>query len=124
MRRIGRAVYLAIGWATLALGIIGVFLPVLPTAPFILLAVWAFANSSPALAERIRSHPIAGNYVKDWEAEQVIPLKGKVLAVSSMAATLIYLFLFSGVPGWASGAAAAVMVAVASFIMSRPSQRS
>lgn len=86
-RGIGRALLLVAGWLSLALGAIGVILPVLPTAPFLLLAVACFARSSPAMVERIHRLPLAGKYLRDWQEEGISPrMKWAALAMLWLAA--------------------------------------
>lgn len=118
-----RPLLLGTGWACVALGFVGIVLPLLPTTPFLLVAVWAFSRSSPEMAERIRNHPIAGRYVRDWQDEGVIPLGAKIIAVTMMAAMFGYLQFLSDAPSWAVYCAGAVMIAAAGFILSRPSRR-
>lgn len=124
MRALTRPLLLGTGWLCVGLGIVGIILPVFPTTPFLLVALWAFSKSSPELAERIRNHRMAGPYIRDWEAEGVIPVKAKVLAVAMMAAMLGWLFYAKAAPVWALAAAAVVMGAVAIYIVTRPSRRS
>lgn len=115
-----RLLYLALGWLFVALGIVGIILPILPTAPFLILAVWAFSRSSPELAEKLRNHPRAGSYIRGWQDHGAIPVTGKILAVIMMTVMGIYLARFSVLPGWAAAAACAVMLAVAIYIVSKP----
>lgn len=124
VKALRRPLLLGAGWLCVGLGIIGIILPLFPTTPFLLVAVWAFSRSSPELAERIRSHRMAGPYVRGWEDEGVIPLPAKLAAVSMMAASLAYLYLGSGAPGWAVACAGVTMAAVAIYIVTRPSRRS
>jgi uncharacterized protein len=105
------------------LGAVGVIMPLFPTTPFLLVAVWAFSKSSPEMAERIRNHRIAGPYVRDWQDEGVIPLGAKLAALAMMAATLAYLALVAKVPNWGLASAGSVMLAAAIFILTRPSRR-
>lgn len=115
---------LGTGWLCVGLGIIGIIMPLFPTTPFLLVAVWAFSKSSPELAEKIRSHRLAGAYVRDWEDEGVIPLGAKIIAITMMAAMAGYLHFGSGAPGWVVIVAVTIMAAVAVYILTRPSRRS
>ena len=82
------------------------------------------AVESAELAAKIRNHPIAGTYVRDWEDDGVIPLGAKIIAITMMAAMLGYLHFGSGAPVWVVIAAASVMGLAAAYILSRPSKRS
>ena len=81
-----RYLWLSMGWLTLTLGTIGIFLPVLPTVPFLLLAVWAFARSSPRLGARIMRHPRFGPPIRAWRKRGVIGRNAKIWAVAGMTA--------------------------------------
>lgn len=98
-------------------------MPLFPTTPFLLVALWAFSKSSPELADKIRNHRLAGPYVRDWEADGVIPPGAKILAITMMTAMLGYLHFGSGAPAWVVIAAALVLAGVAAYILSRPSRR-
>jgi uncharacterized membrane protein YbaN (DUF454 family) len=111
------------GWLCVGLGVIGIVMPLFPTTPFLLVAVWAFSRSSPELAAKIRNHSIAGAYVRDWEDEGVIPPGAKILAVTMMTAMFGYLYFGSGAPSWAVIAAGTVMAGAAAYILSRPGRR-
>jgi len=117
-----RPAYLALGWASVGLGIVGVIFPVLPTTPFLLVALWAFTRSSPQLAERIRSNRQLGPYIRDWEEFGVIPLKAKLLAVAVMAGSFAYLLFATAAPAWLTAGIAVMLVAVSGYILTRPSR--
>jgi hypothetical protein len=122
-RRPGRAAvlaYRALGVAAVALATVGVFLPLLPTTIFLIVAVWAFARSSPEWADRLRAHPKFGGYIRDWEERGAIPARAKALAVSMMAVswTLVLLTTRSAMVAAAVGL---VLLAVASYVVTRPS---
>lgn len=123
MKSLRRPLLLATGWFCVGLGAIGIVLPLVPTTPFLLVALWAFSRSSPELAAKIRNHPIAGAYVRDWEDEGVIPIGAKILAMTMMATMLGYLHFGSGLPGWVVLTAGAVMLVAGAYILSRPSRR-
>lgn len=82
-----RIVLLCLGWFFVALGIIGAALPVMPTTPFLLLAVACFARSSPQLESWLMNHPTFGPPLKNWRERGAISRRAKMLAVSMMAAS-------------------------------------
>ena len=82
--RLLRYVLFAIGWLSVALGVIGIFLPVLPTTPFLLLAAACFARSSPRFYQWLVEHPRLGPWIRDYLDGNGIPLKGKVYAIGLM----------------------------------------
>lgn len=79
-----RYALLAIGWLSVALGVIGIFLPVLPTTPFLLLAAACFMRSSKRFYLWLVNHRQLGPWIVDYLEGQGIPLKGKVYAISLM----------------------------------------
>jgi len=81
-----RYLWLLCGIVSVGLGIAGVFLPVLPTTPFMLLAAWCFARSSPRLHRWIVEHPTFGPPVRHWQAHGAISPRAKTMAVTAMSA--------------------------------------
>ncbi|MFP6848792.1 MAG: YbaN family protein [Pseudomonas sp.] len=79
-----RYALLAIGWLSVALGVIGIFLPVLPTTPFLLLAAACFMRSSQRFYLWLVNHRQLGPWIVDYLEGQGIPFKGKVYAISLM----------------------------------------
>jgi hypothetical protein len=79
-----RYALLAIGWLSVVLGVIGIFLPVLPTTPFLLLAAACFMRSSKRFYLWLINHRRLGPWIVDYLDGQGIPLKGKVYAISLM----------------------------------------
>ena len=82
--RLLRYALFAIGWLSVVLGVIGIFLPVLPTTPFLLLAAACFARSSPRFYHWLVEHPRLGPWIRDYLDGNGIPLKGKVYAIGLM----------------------------------------
>lgn len=122
MKALRRPLLLGTGWLCVGLGFVGIILPLLPTTPFLLVALWAFSRSSPELAQRIRTNRYAGKYVRDWEDEGVIPPSAKVFAIVMMSAALAYMHVGSRAPLWAVILAGVVITAVAAYILTRPSR--
>lgn len=79
-----RYALLAIGWLSVALGVIGIFLPVLPTTPFLLLAAACFMRSSKRFYLWLVNHRQLGPWIVDYLEGQGIPLKAKVYAIGLM----------------------------------------
>ncbi len=84
-----RGIYLAAGVIALMLGAIGAFLPLLPTVPFMILAAYCFARSSPALEARLLSHPRLGPHILAWRSRGAISRKGKQAAGIAFAASAL-----------------------------------
>lgn len=93
-----RPLYLAGGIASVALGAIGAVLPLMPTVPFLLLAVFCFARSNPAWERKILDHPTWGPQIGDWRENRVIRRPAKVAAVTAMSAGVIFTWLTLGAP--------------------------
>jgi uncharacterized membrane protein YbaN (DUF454 family) len=111
--------FIVIGVASLALGGAGVVLPLLPTTPFILVAAFAFANSSETLHRWLVDHRIFGPLISDWRRHGAISRRAKKLGILSMAAILV-LSLLLAVPTHVIIIQALVLGCCALFIISRP----
>lgn len=116
-----RALWLAAGLAFVALGFVGIFLPVLPTTPFLILAAACFARSSTRLEGWLLNHRRFGPMLRDWRARGAIPMRGKWAALAGC--TLGYaLFQWGSQPGWGLGLAVAALMGFGlAYVFSRPS---
>lgn len=79
-----------LGLLSLSLGILGIFLPVLPTTPFLLLASVLFLKSSQSLYDWLMNHPKLGPYISNFLVHKAIPLRVKIVSVSMVWITLLY----------------------------------
>jgi len=113
---------LAVGVLCLGLGILGLFLPVMPTTVFLLIAFWCFSRSSERLQRWLYDHPRLGRGLRQWHRHRVIPPKAKIAALSMLAASfLATLYFYAG--NWiVPEIVGAVLVAVAVFILLCPSR--
>lgn len=116
-----RLIYLGVGWLSVGMAIAGVILPILPTTPMLLVAVWAFSRSSPELAERIRAHKVFGPPIRDWQDNGVISLKAKALALGIMTLMGGWLWVYSRLPIWLLVGVTCVLGGAALYVASRPS---
>jgi uncharacterized membrane protein YbaN (DUF454 family) len=114
-----RAAWFAFGAAALALGALGVVVPLLPTTPFVLLAAFAFARSSERWHAWLLSHRLFGPLIENWRAHGAISRPAKAAGVVAMAAVLgvsvaldapVLLLTVQGI----------VLAGVAAFVITRP----
>lgn len=77
--------YRGLAYLCLGLGTVGIVTPLLPTTPFLLLALWAAARGSPRLKWRLVRHPRYGPFLRDWHRHRVIPRRAKVVACIALA---------------------------------------
>lgn len=116
-----RHAYFALAWVFFALGAAGAFLPGLPTVPFMLVALWLFSKSSQRFHDWLYAHRVFGPPLQQWQAHKVIPLKAKVLSISSMVASMAYMTLYADMPPWLLIVTGLVMAYGAWFVLSHPS---
>lgn len=84
MPKLQQVVYTSLAGISFGLGVIGLFLPIMPTTCFMLLAVWLASRGSPRFALWIRHHPRFGPPITAWEVERAIPRHAKWLAVAML----------------------------------------
>jgi uncharacterized membrane protein YbaN (DUF454 family) len=85
-----RMAWMLAGATALLTGVVGIFLPVLPTTPFVLLAAFCFARGSPRWEAWLLRHRRFGPLVRDWREHRAIPLRAKQLAWTMMAVASLW----------------------------------
>ena len=93
-----RALWMVLGLASVALGAIGIFLPILPTVPFLILAAFAFSRSNRAWEDRLLSHPVYGPPLRAWREHGVVSRKGKLAASGAFAVSILIGLLLMAMP--------------------------
>lgn len=93
-----RPLYAAGGIIAIALAAVGAFLPIMPTVPFLLVAVFCFARSNPAWEQKILDHPHWGPQVRDWRERRAISREAKVMAIGAMSAGVAFTWFTLGHP--------------------------
>ncbi|NPD16477.1 YbaN family protein [Xinfangfangia sp. D13-10-4-6] len=117
---LSRALFLLLGLFFTGLGFVGALLPVLPTVPFLILAVACFTRSSTRLERWLLAHPQFGPLLRDWREKGAIPRRAKWMAAGGMALGFA-LFVLGSQPGWPLIALVlAVMGYGLYFVWSRP----
>ena len=107
-----------LGSLSLALGILGIFLPVLPTTPFLLLAAALYVRSSERLYNWLMQHRHLGPYIKNFRENKAIPLRVKIVSVCLVWATLLYCAIFVAREWWMSTMFIAIAIGVTVHIIS------
>lgn len=114
-----RAAWVVAGFTSLGLGILGIFLPLLPTTPLVILAAFCFGKGSPRLHAWMLSHRRFGPMISDWEETGAIPRKVKRFSCLFMAATFC-VSAAMGLPWHLLAMQAGLMGIGAAYILTRP----
>ncbi|KAA3652154.1 MAG: DUF454 domain-containing protein [Proteobacteria bacterium] len=123
MRRVLQTkwLYWLIAVLALAVGLVGVVVPLLPTTPFLIVALWAAGKSSPRMAHWLENHPSLGPVLRNWRDHRAIPTTAKWLACIMMLSSLAVI--------WYRGASMVVLVIISlliislmAYILSKPSR--
>lgn len=114
-----RYLLIVLGWVSVVLGVVGIFLPILPTTPFILLAAWCFSRSSDRFHQWLRNHAKLGLIVRSWEDGAGVPRKVRnrvliLLWISLTSSSLIVGKL------WVGAALAFIGVCVTVYLLRLP----
>jgi len=116
-----KLLFIFCGWVSLLLGVIGIFLPILPTTPFVLLAAYCFSRGSDRLHRWLLGQKTLGPIIQDWEHSHVIRLRAKWTATILLTLMMSYPIIFKAIPIYLKGVMALVGVSVLTFIWSCPS---
>lgn len=107
-----KIVLIVLGSIALALGIVGIFIPLLPTTPFLLLAAALYFRSSPRLYEWLLSQKRLGPYIRNFREHKAIPLHAKIISVTMAWLTLLYCAYITREHPWLS----VLMIVIATCI--------
>ena len=83
-----KALLIFVGWLSVVLGVIGIFLPIMPTTPFLLLAAACFVRTSPKFYQWLVGHPRLGKYIVYYLEGKGIPLKAKIYTIALIAISM------------------------------------
>jgi uncharacterized membrane protein YbaN (DUF454 family) len=114
-----RPFYLVLGWLCVVLGVIGIFLPLLPTTVFMIAAAFLFGRGSPRARAWLIEHRIFGPAIVKWEKDGAIPRIAKIWACVAMAGSF-GLALWFQVPPWVLAVQGCCLLAAAIFVVTRP----
>ena len=120
-RRGVRIALAVLGWVSLVLGVVTLFVPLFPTTIFLLLAVWALSQSSSPGYHWLRAHPKLGPTMREWDEHGVIAPRAKMLAISGLVSSEGAVGFFSADDWTMPAVLGVVLVLVALYIATRPS---
>ncbi|MCR6663242.1 MAG: YbaN family protein [Luteimonas sp.] len=114
-----RWAWLLLAYLSLGLGFIGIFLPGLPTVPFILLAAFAAARGSEKLHRWLLAHRRFGPMIRDWQAHGAVSRRSKWLATLMMSLCAVIMFL-TAPRWWMAATGTSIMLVVGTWLWFRP----
>ncbi|WP_028838581.1 YbaN family protein [Thermomonas fusca] len=117
-----RWLWAGLAWTSLALGIIGAFLPVMPTVPFVLLSAFAATRGSDRLRRWLVEHPKFGRAILDWEQNGTVSRQAKRFAIGMMCVSSISMAIFAP-RWWMAAIGIGVMALVSVWLWRRPEPR-
>ena len=117
-----RALFFIAGIVSLGFAIAGIFLPVLPTTPLVLLAATCFARSYRPFHEWLIAHRLFGPILREWHEHRSIPYRTKIFAICMMAGALTVSIVFFIDPPWLKAALAVFGVALGVYMYRLPSR--
>lgn len=116
--KVKRGLLIAAGSVSLGLGVLGIFLPLLPTTPFLLLTAACYVRSSERLNSWLMIHPSLGKFIQDYRAGRGMPLRAKVVALVLLWGTITTSAIFAVSALWARLLLAAVAIGVTIHLLS------
>ncbi len=117
-----RRLLIVAGMACVLLGVVGIFLPLLPTTPLMLLAAACFARSSRRFHDWLLANRTFGPLILEWERHRSIPRRTKLSAIALMSATLAVSIVFFVEPPWLQALLAVFGVVLAVWMYRLPSR--
>jgi len=117
-----KILFILLGSFSLALGVLGIFLPLLPTTPFLLLAAWCFSKGSEKFHSWLLQHRILGPPILDWKKNRAIKVKYKVLATLMISITCVVIYMKTTIPLMGKTAYFSFVFMILLFIWSRKSR--
>lgn len=117
-----RVLFNILGTVSLGLGVLGIFLPLLPTTPFLLLAAFCYVRGSPRMHHWLLSHRMLGPYIRDFQSGRGIPLRTKVIALGLMWLSLAFSAWVMPIP-WARWLLLIPGIGVTIYLIRTPTRR-
>jgi uncharacterized membrane protein YbaN (DUF454 family) len=111
-----KRIFAALGIICIILGSVGIVTPVLPTTPFMLLAAYLFARSSPKMYKFLMENKVFGKYISDYVNNKPIPARQKAISIFFVWFGLSLTFYFADLSAWVISLLVFIGVAVSTHI--------
>ena len=118
-----RLALISLGWISLIVGVIGIFLPLIPTTGPLLLAAVCFDRSSPRFHSWLMNHRYLGGYIRNYRSGRGLPMMQKVCTIGLLWTTIIISMVFAVSAWWGDVLLAAIAIAVTVHIVTLPTYR-
>jgi len=118
-----KLILVILGWIFFVVGIIGVFVPGLPTTPFLILTAYCFSKGSKRLHTWLLRQPKIGTFIKDWEEQHIIRKSSKIIATTFMVLLFSYTLIFVDVSWGIKIIVSLIGISCLIFIWTRPSEK-
>lgn len=115
--------FLSLAWLCVALGFLGVFLPVLPTTPFLLLALFLFARSSPRWRIALMRHPLLGPYIRGYASKEGLSVRAKAVTLVILWVTIAVSVVWVADEWWSRLILIGVAVGITLHILLKKTRR-
>ena len=115
-----RSIYFVLGWIFFTLGVVGIFLPLLPTTPFLLLTAFCFSRSSDRWHQWLLAQPHLGPLILDWQQYGRIRTRAKIIATALMIPLVSISLFYGNAPVYIKISAGLICSGVLIFIWTRP----
>lgn len=117
-----KPVWFVLAWLSFAVGIIGAFLPILPTTPLLILSAYLFSKSSPRFHAWLLNLPLAGEGIRDWQENRVIRSRAKILCSLTILLSLGIIILNPKIYTAVKVLVSLILISVGTFVITRKSR--
>lgn len=119
MKSIVNYILIGVGTLSIVLGILGIFLPLLPTTPLLLLGAACYMRGSKRLYDRLLANKWLGGYIRDYHEKKGIPLRAKVVSIAALWVTMGFSIFFLSKFFWLRLILVAIAIGVTIFLLSQ-----
>jgi len=116
-----KPIWFILAWISFVIGIIGAFIPILPTTPFLILSAYLFSKSSPRFHKWLLELPVAGEGIRDWQKNRIIRPRAKILCTIMIIISLVIIILNQKIPIPVKVVVPLILISVWSFVITRKS---
>ncbi len=118
-----RKAYVGLGHVCVALGVVGAFVPIMPTVDFLIVAAACYAKGNPALRRKLLAHPRLGPPIRDWEEHRAVSRRGKLIGIAMVTVGIAVSIAWGVEATWLRVLLAAIWAGVVTLLLSLKTKR-